>query len=199
MLLTPLVPPRAGTPDENVDLDPYEYLGRALLSRHQGGIYVRKDGLGEDHGSGVIDAGDDLRETLRIQHEKGAGAVAHVPYTNENKLTSTHRGLMRLARFVLFVVNNDSEISHPHVGAAYLAALTNLEQFEDKPEKLGISVVLTNNTPGAFELFPPYSDIFPTVIQTQDYSKASLDAIAGIIFGEIGTENESPNPGSPAA
>lgn len=188
LLLTPIVPPRQGTPPEHYEYDPYEYFGRALLSRLHGGKYVRRDGLGEDRGDGVQDVGDDLHETLGIQQERGAGAVAHVSYTNHNLITSTHRGFMRLAKFVIFVLNDTSEINHPHVNAANIALTINEDQFGDKR---GIPLVLTNNTPGAFDMFEKC-----TVIQTADYSKASLDAIAGIIFGEIGARTESADPSS---
>lgn len=136
-----------------------------------------------------MDAGDDLRETLKVHQEGGAGAVAHVSYTNENRITSIHRGFMRLAKLVILVVNNTSDENHPHFHAANIARTIYEEQFGSKRE---ISLVLTNNTPGAFDLYKEA----PTVIQTADYSKASLDAIAGIIFREIGARSEPANPGA---
>lgn len=190
------MPPRPNTSNDEIEYDPYEYLGKALLSRHQNfqkGRYIRKDGLGEDLGEDRgDDLGGDLDGDLRFLRQKGEGAVAHVSYTDKNTISSIHRGFMRLAKFVILVVNNNFEETHPHVHAANIVlAVNNLQ----RGDKRGIPLVLTNNTPGAFDLYRH----FPTVIQTEDYSKKSLDAIAGIIFGEIRAGTESPNLGSPTA
>ena len=191
--MTPVVPQRPNTSDDEFELDPYEYLGRALLSRHQEGEYIQSQGLGEDPGS---DPGENLQEGLDNTHRsrQKRGGVRHVSYTDTNRITSTHTGFMRLADLVIVVVNNDSEETHPHFHAANIVERVNDRQFGDKR---GLTVVLTSSTPGAFELYD--YEKFPTVIQTKDYSKESLDAIAGIIFGEIRAGTESPNPGSTSA
>lgn len=206
LLLTPVVPPRSNTPDDEFALDPYEYLGRALLARHQKVTYVRRRCSSEDLTTGndgqhpSQEFEEELFETLKSQQRKGKGAVAHISYTDQNRITSTHRGCMRLSKFIIMVVNNNAEERHPHVDAFRVARAVNMEQNEEQQphRKRGITLVLTNNSPGAFDVFDSFEES-PTIIQTEDYSKRSLHTIATIIFGEIGAGIESPELGFPTA
>lgn len=142
---------------------------------------------------------EELFETLNSQQGRGKGAVAHISYTNQNRITSTHRGSMRLSKFIIMVVNNDAGERHPHVDAFRVARAVNMEQNEEQQphRKRGITLVLTNKSPGAFDVFDSFEES-PTIIQAEDYSKRSLDTIAAIIFGEIGAGIESPKLGSTA-
>lgn len=101
--------------------------------------------------------------------------IRHQPYTNRDGITSSHVAFIRRSKVVILVVN-DLNISSqtPHIDAAHV---TRVVAGDDKP----VIIVLTNSSP---ELWQRLED-FPTVIQSRDYSRASLEVAVSAIFGEI--------------
>lgn len=99
--------------------------------------------------------------------------IRHVPYTNTNGITSTHVGFVKRATVVIFVL---SEIGRsgdsPQVHAAHvIQALTH-----ERP----LLIVLTCNSEDPLQ----FSKHFPTIIQSKDYSRPTLELTASLIFGE---------------
>jgi GNAT superfamily N-acetyltransferase len=99
--------------------------------------------------------------------------IRHVPYTNTNGITSTHVGFVKRATVVIFVM---SEISRsgdsPQIQAAHVTqALTH-----ERP----LLIVLTCNSQDPLQ----FAKDFPTIIQSKDYSRPTLELTASLIFGE---------------
>jgi hypothetical protein len=101
--------------------------------------------------------------------------IRHKPYTNSIGITSTHVGFIRLSKVVIIVVNG-IEISGqtPHIDAAHV---TRVAAGDDKP----VIIVVTDCSSETWQRL----EDFPTVIQSRDYSRASLERTVSVIFGEI--------------
>lgn len=120
---------------------------------------------------GVSDLFECFGRALESRHSR----IRHQSYTDGNGITSTHVGFITRAKVIILVVN-DAEISDrtPQIDAAHV---TRVVAGDEKP----VIIVLTNNSLELRRL----SEDFPTVIQSKDYSMASLEMTASVIFGEV--------------
>lgn len=111
------------------------------------------------------------------KHRPKTAETAHIPYTNDNRITSVHRGHIKRAKAVI-VVANDTKVGEaaPHIDAVHQV---NVIVNDTRP----LVVVLTNKSPELWDTFD--QDGLATVIQIPDYTKESLEMAASVMFGEI--------------
>ena len=126
------------------------------------------------NGPGTPDPYQPFGRALEERHKR----IRHVPYLDENLLTSTHHGLIKLSEFIIIFVNDvptETSKAHQFNAAVQLNALLN----NSKP----LVVVITNRS---LELWEKLNDFkFATVVQVPDYTPESLELAASVMFGEI--------------
>ena len=125
--------------------------------------------------SGDLDDTSDPFECFGRALEPRHSRIRHKPYTNSIGITSTHVAFIRLSKVIIIVVNG-IEISGqtPHIDAAHV---TRVAAGDDKP----VIIVVTDCSSETWQRL----EVFPTVIQSRDYSRASLETTVSVIFGEI--------------
>ena len=107
---------------------------------------------------------------LRIHHNK----VRHIPYTARNGITSTHVGMIKRATVVVFVMSDAPRIEDaPQIHAALV---TRKALKDERP----LLIVLTCQA----QNLEQFSEDFPTIIQSKDFTKLTLEITASFIFGK---------------
>ena len=117
-------------------------------------------------------------DAMRTRHPR----IRHVPYTNRNGITSTHVGVIKRATVVIFVISEAPRPGDaPQIDAAHVTQVL----AEERP----LLIVLTCSSQHLQQL----SKDFPTIIQSKDYTKPTLEKTVSFIFGE---DVETPAPPS---
>jgi GNAT superfamily N-acetyltransferase len=109
---------------------------------------------------------------MRMHHHR----IRHAPYTIRNGITSTHVGLIRRATVVVFVM---SEAPRSGDQPQTHAALVTRKVIRDERPLL---IVLTCKAQDLEQFF----EDFPTIIQSRDYTRPTLEVTASFIFGKDG-------------
>ena len=112
--------------------------------------------------------------------------VRHVPYTKEGGITSTHVGLLKFAKMVIFVVSGPPGTNEK--SQADLASLTQ-RICQSRPQ---IVVGCSQRDHGEVAV-----DHFPTVVHVGGYATGDLNSVVSLLFGEqdfktIGTGGLNP-------
>jgi hypothetical protein len=117
-------------------------------------------------------------QALQVHHNK----VRHIPYTTRNGITSTHVGMIKRATVVVFVISDAPRIEQsPQIHAALV---TRKALRDERP----LLVILTCQPHNLAE----FAEDFPTIIQSRDYSRATLEITASFIFGRDGSSSLPP-------
>jgi GNAT superfamily N-acetyltransferase len=120
--------------------------------------------------SSTSDPFEPLGRALATRHPR----VRHVPYLQQNGITSTHVGLLHLSNIVVFVVTGAPKIGdHQEIDFAHVSRTV----LGDKPMVLVVTCDL--NAMGG------YDRTFSTVVQSRGSSSQELEAVAAVIFGEL--------------
>ena len=118
-------------------------------------------------------------DAMRTRHSR----IRHVPYTNRNGITSTHVSVIKRATVVIFVISEAPRSGDvPQIDAAHVTQVW----AEERP----LLIVLTCSSQHLQQL----SKDFPTIIQSKDYTKPTLEKTVSFIFGE---EVETTTPRTP--
>jgi predicted N-acetyltransferase YhbS len=109
---------------------------------------------------------------LRNYHRK----IRHVPYTTRNGITSTHVGMIKRATIVVFVITET--LRREDAPQIHAALVTRKALRDERP----LLIVLTSTG----QDLEQFSEDFPTIIKSKDYTRPTLETTASFIFGKDG-------------